>query len=843
MTTTEVTLRPRFHRLLPVAALIALTAATAGMFVMTQRLVSDQEDRLLGQRGDAVAALLANAFDSIESSLRVLGGVGTSPDPASSRIFNDSASSLVKNTTVAVGVATERDNDFVVANGVGDGVASGQPLSPDRAAAASRALASGQATSVLTSDARGSRLVLAVPVPSTRAVSYMESIITPKKPAPSTPQSPFHEVKVSLYASTTATPSALVVTTETNPVLSGRVRNVPFKVGQDQWLLAVSPRTPLVGKFAENVRWLVLGGGLLMALLAFAVAETLVRRRAYALTLVEQRTTELQEAMTELRNAQSFLDRLLSALPILVARIGVNDHQLTFVSRNIERLFGHSEDAALSPGFLTRHIHPDDLPYVQAALNRVSSDATEEAIEYRFRHGDGSYRWLSTAGVPELGSFGDTTAILCYGLDVDDRHQAEEAQRKAAEAADSANRSKSEFLSRMSHELRTPLNAVLGFGQLLELDDLTEDQRESVDQILKGGRHLLDLINEVLDISRIETGQIALSPEAVPASEIINEAVDLIRPLAEQRSIQIVVDRSGGSDCYVFADRQRAKQILLNLLSNAVKYNRTRGTVAISCEPSGDACVHIAVADTGRGIAAERLGRLFTPFDRLGAEETDIEGTGIGLALSKRLASAMSGTLTANSTLGQGSTFFLELPHVEGPVERYERLNGNTEPSAASQSPPRRRRVLQIEDNLANVKLVQRVLEQRPDVEMIAAMHGSLGLQLAHEHQPVLILLDLHLPDIGGEQVLRRLRDDPVTASTPVVIVSADATSGQAQRLLAAGATAYLTKPIDVRQLLDVLDEALSEVPEPEAEQVPPEPTRARTPALLARDDGVDVTE
>jgi signal transduction histidine kinase/CheY-like chemotaxis protein len=466
-----------------------------------------------------------------------------------------------------------------------------------------------------------------------------------------------------------------------------------------------------------------------------------------------------------------------------------------------------SEAVALAPGFLAERIHPDDLEAARAALARAAEEPAEVSLEYRFRIGDGSYRWFSTVGVPEVDDTGQVTGIFVYGLDVDDRHRAEAAQRDAMNAADAANRSKSEFLSRMSHELRTPLNAVLGFGQLLELGELNPDQGESVHQILKGGRHLLDLINEVLDLSRIESGQLPLSPEAVAAQEIVEEAVGLIRPLAVQRGIQIVVDRSVSAECYFFADRQRTKQILLNLLSNAVKYNRVRGTIALAFHYASEAFVRIDVTDTGRGVSADELDLLFTPFERLGAEETEIEGTGIGLALSRRLADAMGGSLGATSTLGRGSTFSLELPQVEGPVERYERLTGDTEVTASAS--PRRQRVLHIEDNLANLKLVERILSQRPEIEIIAAMHGSLGLQLAHEHRPVLILLDLHLPDINGERVLERLRDDPITAATPVVIISADATTRHVQRLLSTGATAYLTKPIDVTQLLGVLDQVL----------------------------------
>jgi CheY-like chemotaxis protein len=266
---------------------------------------------------------------------------------------------------------------------------------------------------------------------------------------------------------------------------------------------------------------------------------------------------------------------------------------------------------------------------------------------------------------------------------------------------------------------------------------------------------------------------------------------------------------------YVFADRQRLQQILLNLLSNGVKYNRVGGTVAVSCEMRGATQLRIKVADTGYGISQEQLGHLFTPFERLGAERSEIEGTGIGLALSRQLAEAMGGTLDIESTVGQGSTFWVELPLVEAPIERYERLNILGTPEAhGGRLPADRRTVLYIEDNLANLTLIQRIVAERDGIEIIPAMQGRLGLELAREHKPAVVLLDLHLPDISGDEVLQRLRDDPVTSTIPVVIVSADATPGQVQRLLNAGALAYLTKPIDVGQLLQILDDhVLPKVP------------------------------
>jgi CheY-like chemotaxis protein len=361
----------------------------------------------------------------------------------------------------------------------------------------------------------------------------------------------------------------------------------------------------------------------------------------------------------------------------------------------------------------------------------------------------------------------------------------------------------------MSHELRTPLNAVLGFAQLLQLDDLTPEQQESVGHIVKGGRHLLDLINEVLDISRIETGNLALSSEAVRVADLLDEALDLMSPLAAQSGIQLRREESEDGHVHVLADRQRLKQVILNLLSNAVKYNRTGGSVTIGSRRTDEGLLRVYVTDTGPGIPLDQQSLLFVPFERLGAAETSIEGTGIGLTLSRRLAEAMGGVLDLESVPGRGSTFWIELPVAEDPVDTYRR---HPVPAAAATVPTAAaHQLLYVEDNLANLRLIERILETRPELSLMSAMQGRIGLELACEHRPAAILLDLHLPDTSGEDVLRELRADARTASIPVVMVTADATPGQSQRLLALGARAVLTKPIDVQELLTVLDEVLAE--------------------------------
>lgn len=388
-----------------------------------------------------------------------------------------------------------------------------------------------------------------------------------------------------------------------------------------------------------------------------------------------------------------------------------------------------------------------------------------------------------------------------------ERKQAEADVFRAKEEAERANLAKSEFLSRMSHELRTPMNAILGFAQLMEMEAHTEDDRESVEQILRAGRHLLALIDEVLDIARIEAGRMTLSLEPVGIGGVLQETQDMVRQMAAEHRVRLRVE---SCERHVQADQQRLKQVLLNLLSNAIKYNREGGSVTITCEERPQSRLRIAVADTGRGIAPEKLQRLFTPFDRLDAElEGMADGTGLGLSLSKGLVEAMGGTLGVQSIAGEGSTFWLDLPLAAAPMHEEESVDDASEAGAA-ETREVESTVLLIEDNLSNVRLIERVLTQRPGIRLLAAMQGRLGLELAEQHRPDLILLDVHLPDLRGDQVLEQLRRAAPLRDVPVVVISADATERQTRRLLDAGARDYLSKPLDVRRLLDVLDEALA---------------------------------
>ncbi len=394
--------------------------------------------------------------------------------------------------------------------------------------------------------------------------------------------------------------------------------------------------------------------------------------------------------------------------------------------------------------------------------------------------------------------------------DVTEEKTAEEELRNARNEAERANIAKSEFLSRMSHELRTPLNSILGFAQLLEMGELNAGQRKGVNHIMKSGKHLLDLINEVLDISRIESGRLSLSLEPVQLSSLIPEMIDVIKLQATERQIKVEIIDSPDNHLFIKCDRQRIKQVILNLLNNAVKYNREGGSIYINIELRPTTMIRISVTDTGYGIASEFIPKLFTPFERIGADKTNTEGTGLGLSVVKKLIEVMGGNYGVDSNPSQGSTFWIELPLIDSPLEKASqtgildiksnKIDGKTGT------------ILYIEDNLSNVELVEQILTiQRADIELITNSFGKKAVPLSIEHCPDLILLDLNLPDIHGSIVLQQLQSVEETRNIPVVIISADAMPHQLEKLLEAGAKRYLTKPLDIPEFLQLIQDYLPE--------------------------------
>lgn len=393
----------------------------------------------------------------------------------------------------------------------------------------------------------------------------------------------------------------------------------------------------------------------------------------------------------------------------------------------------------------------------------------------------------------------DELGVLAVELEARVVERTKEVDDARAEA-ERANAAKSEFLSRMSHELRTPLNAVLGFAHLLQMDGLSDAQRESVGQIDRAGRHLLELINEVLDIAGIEAGRLPLSPEPLDAGRLVVEALDLVAPIAADAGVVLV--RPDPGDCWVLADRQRLLQVLLNVLANAVRYNRKGGRVEVSCVRTEKDTVHVAVRDTGPGIAPDELERIFQPFERLSLA-AGTEGTGLGLAVARGLAEAMDGSLRCESTLGEGSTFTVELRASEHPAL------GEVSWQAGRDRGSPGVRILHIEDSPSSAELVRGVAGS-VNWQLTTVATGEEGLALAAANPPDLVLLDLHLPGIGGEEVLAELRADERTFALPVVVLSANVLPETVERLMAAGASAYLTKPIEVDQLLEMVAEAVS---------------------------------
>jgi PAS domain S-box-containing protein len=473
----------------------------------------------------------------------------------------------------------------------------------------------------------------------------------------------------------------------------------------------------------------------------------------------------------------------------------------TFLNRAWSEVMGFSVEESLGRNFL-EFVHPEDGPE-NAELFALLINRQKEYCRHEVRYltKSGGSRWVEVyAGLTliEGGGIAGTSGTL---NDVTDRRTIEGELRAAKEAAERASRAKNEFLSRVSHELRTPMNTIIGFTQLLEMDGGTRLQRENTGRILRAARHLLGLLNEILDIARIESGHLSVELQALRPLDVVRTAVEMMQPLFESKQIQLIQHAIDGAGVAVVADRQRLLQVLLNLFSNAAKYNRPGGQVTLSCERLGSS-FRINVADTGLGIPADRFASLFQPFERLGAERTAVEGTGLGLALSKHLMELMNGNIGLESALDQGSTFWIELPISEI-------TTAQDETSECPQAVPVNCgffTVLYIEDNPQNIILVERILGRRDGVRLITATNGKLGLEMALKQAPDLVLLDLHLPDMSGLSVLRLLGSNSLTSAIPVVVLSADALPSTRKQLLAAGARRFFTKPLDVKEFLTAID-------------------------------------
>jgi CheY-like chemotaxis protein len=405
--------------------------------------------------------------------------------------------------------------------------------------------------------------------------------------------------------------------------------------------------------------------------------------------------------------------------------------------------------------------------------------------------------------------------VFAAARDVTERKRFEQTLQETKAAAEKANLAKSEFLSSMSHELRSPLNAILGFAQLMSSDTPppTASQMANIDPILHAGWYLLELINEILDLAQVESGKLALSLEPTSLVEIMFECQAMIEPQGQKRGIRMTFPVFN-IRYYVDADRTRLKQVLINLLSNAIKYNQPNGTVIVDCallapEGSTPERVRVSVRDTGAGLPLEMLTQLFQSFNRLGRETSAEEGTGIGLVMSKRLVELMGGVIGVESTVGVGSVFWFDLNASVAPRLKVDQVESAAIKRAQVHHGAPLRTLLYVEDNPANLKLVEQLIARRPDMRLLSVRDGTLGIELARDNQPEVILMDINLPGLSGIEALKILREDPVTAHIPVVALSANAMPRDIEKGLLAGFFRYLTKPIKIAEFMQTLDLAL----------------------------------
>ncbi|MDN3637189.1 PAS domain-containing protein [Simiduia curdlanivorans] len=521
--------------------------------------------------------------------------------------------------------------------------------------------------------------------------------------------------------------------------------------------------------------------------------------------------TELKETAARLTESEARHERIIEASNDGIWEWNREDKTLDFSNRCWQQLGYEEHDEVLTRGrnrlqLWYELMHPEDVSRFKDTLATHISQGVPFDIEYRMKAVDGRYRWIKGRGSASLNAAGEVVSMAGSNMDITLIKEAEERVMQAKEAAERANRAKSEFLSSMSHELRTPLNAIMGFAQLFDYDNnLTSEQQENVREIRKAGSHLLQLINDVLDLAKIESGKLTLSLEPVLPARVVRECVQLVQSLADSRAIKMSVDFRKWSGTYIHADSVRLKQVLLNLMSNAIKYNRMGGSVEVVFYMSDEENVRIGVRDSGYGIPEVKRKEMYQPFNRLGAEGGKIEGSGVGLVITRRLMEMMGGTIDFESRVGHGTTFWLTFK--KSTQQDAVPFNVTNTPLARAElniSKPHR--VLYIEDNPSNIRVIRQFCQRFDLLQLEVAEEAFFGLYKARTFLPDFIILDINLPGMDGYEVLEVLKADPQLADIPVIALSANAMSFDIERGRKAGFFEYLTKPVDINALILTLN-------------------------------------
>ena len=499
----------------------------------------------------------------------------------------------------------------------------------------------------------------------------------------------------------------------------------------------------------------------------------------------------------------------------------IDKKEIIYVSPAYEAIWGLScESLYANPDSLMHAVHPDDRARISQASQSQDKGLYNE--EFRIVRPDDSIRWIKEQSFPIQGHDAKTYRIAGIWEDITEVKLAQELleqrvierteslRRKeqeliaARDEAEHANQAKSEFLSMMSHELRTPLNAILGFSQLLQMDkSLSKSQLDSLNEIYQGGKHLLDLINDILDLSKIEVGSYDVVFQSVDLASVLRECVGLSMPLVAQYNVNLSVKNFTAEKINIYADAKRLKQVILNLISNACKYNTRNGNITLEYTSLSDDMLRLTVSDTGKGLSKDQQALIYEPFNRMGAEYSSVEGTGIGLTITKKLVEMMGGHIGVESEPGRGSSFWVDFRRYDTDEAAAACLRpGEDEMRIQVSADSRNYTILYIEDKVANLHLVEEIIKQVPAFSLITASSALDGLQLAREFRPDLILLDINLPEMDGYEVMDALRTSAETQNIPVIAVTANAMRHEYERGMQAGFKDYLTKPIDIKNFI-----------------------------------------